>query len=123
VGRGEKRSALWSKLCIGVKKLLDNSFRIPLTTLGRFAGKLLGSRVGAQVSHAPESIKKYLGLALLPTAGVTVGLVLEAKDLFGSASLGGVIISGVLGSVMINELLTPFFVRYALFKTGEATQS
>lgn len=94
-----------------------------LITLGRFAGKLLGSRVGAHVSHAPESIKKYLGLALLPTAGVTVGLVLEAKDIFAPTSLGDVIISGVLGSVMINELLTPFFVRYALFKTGEATQS
>jgi Kef-type K+ transport system membrane component KefB len=94
-----------------------------LITLGRFAGKLLGSRFGAHVSDAPESIKKYLGLALLPAAGVTVGLVLEAKDIFASISLGDVIVSGVLGSVMINALLAPFFVRYALFKAGEATSS
>ncbi|MDL1964612.1 MAG: hypothetical protein LWW98_09845 [Deltaproteobacteria bacterium] len=91
-----------------------------LITLGRFSGKILGSCLGAQISHAPQAIKKYLGMALLPTAGVTVGLVLEAGAVFGQTSLSQVMVNAVLGSVIINELLSPFFVRFALFKAGEA---
>ena len=89
-------------------------------TLGRFTGKLLGSRFGAQISHAPEAVKKYFGLALLPTAGVTLGLVLEARVVFGDTYLSDIMVNAVLGSVIINELLTPFFVRFSLRRAGEA---
>lgn len=91
-----------------------------LITLARFAGKLLGSHLGAHISHAPEAVKKYLGLALLPTAGVTVGLVLEAKSIFGATYMSEIMVNAVLGSVIINELLTPFLVRFAFVRTGEA---
>jgi len=94
-----------------------------LITLGRFSGKILGSRFGAQISHAPQAVKKYLGLALLPTAGVTVGLVLEAGLALGQASISQVMVNAVLGSVIINELLAPFFVRFSLFKAGEAKRT
>jgi len=90
-----------------------------LITFGRFSGKFLGSRLGAQLSHAPQVVKKYLGLALLPTAGVTVGLVLEAKEIFGPTQLSEMMVNAVLGSVIINEILTPFFVRFSLIKAGE----
>jgi len=90
-----------------------------LITLGRFAGKLGGSRLGARISHAPPAVGKYLGLGLLPTAGVTVGLVLLAKNAFGTSDVGEVMVSGVLGSVIINELLAPFLVRFGLIKAGE----
>ena len=73
--------------------------------------------------HAPQVVKKYLGLALLPTAGVTVGLVLEAKGIFGPSQISEVMVNAVLGSVIINELLTPFFVRFSLIKAGEAIQT
>lgn len=88
-------------------------------TLGRFAGKLLGSRTGAQISHSPDAVKRYLGLGLLPTAGVTVGLVLLAAEIFPSSKVSEVMVSAVLGSVIINELLAPILVRYALNKAGE----
>ncbi len=91
-----------------------------LIVLGRFSGKLLGSRFGAHISHAPQTVKKYLGLALLPKAGVTVGLVLEAKSIFGATYMSEVMVNAVLGSVIINELLAPFFVRFALVRAGEA---
>ncbi len=91
-----------------------------LIVIGRFSGKFLGTRLGAQISHAPETVKKYLGLGLLPKAGVTVGLVLIAKDLFGATPISEVMVSAVLGSVIINELLSPLLVRYALVKSGEA---
>jgi Kef-type K+ transport system membrane component KefB len=88
--------------------------------LGRFSGKLLGSRFGAQISGAPEAVKKYLGMALLPKAGVTVGLVLAAGEVFGDPYLSEIMVNAVLGSVIINELIAPFFVRFALRRAGEA---
>jgi Kef-type K+ transport system membrane component KefB len=88
-------------------------------TVGRFSGKLLGSRFGAQISQAPEAVKRYLGLGLLPTAGVTVGLVLLAADIFGPSRISEVMVGAVLGSVIINELMAPILVRYALTKAGE----
>lgn len=91
-----------------------------LIILGRFAGKLLGSRLGARLSQAPTVVRKYLGFALLPKAGVTVGLVLAAKQVFGPTYQSEVMVNAVLGSVLINELLTPFFVRFALFRAAEA---
>ncbi len=91
-----------------------------LISLGRFSGKLLGSHLGARISDAPQSVKKYLGFALLPKAGVTVGLVFDSMDVLGDTPLAGVIVSGMLGSVILNELLTPFLVRFTLFKAGEA---
>jgi len=90
-----------------------------LITLSRFAGKFLGCRLGARISHAPQAVRKYLGISLLPTAGVTVGLVLEAKSVFGGSQITELMVNAVLGSVFINELLTPFFVRFSLSKAGE----
>jgi len=94
-----------------------------IITFGRFAGKLIGTHIGARLSRAPEVVKHYLGFALLPTAGVTVGLALDAKDVIGQTPLTHVLVSAVLGSVILNELLTPFLVRFSLFQAGEATPS
>lgn len=87
--------------------------------LGRFSGKLLGSRFGAQISGAPEAVKKYLGIALLPKAGVTVGLILAAGEVFGDTYLSEIMVNAVLGSVIINELIAPFLVRFSLRRAGE----
>lgn len=91
-----------------------------LITFGRFYGKILGAHLGAQISHAPQAVKKYLGMALLPTAGVTIGLVLEAGAVLDQPALSQIMVNAVLGSVILNELSAPFFVRFALFKAGEA---
>lgn len=88
-------------------------------TAGRFTGKLLGSSFGAQISNAPENVKKYLGFALLPTAGVTVGLVFDAQAYLGNLAFSEIMLSGVLGSVLINELMTPFIVKSVLKRSGE----
>jgi Kef-type K+ transport system membrane component KefB len=90
-----------------------------LIVVGRFSGKLIGTRVGAEISRAPEPVKKYLGMALLPKAGVTVGLVLAAKAIFPDVGVAELMVNAVIGSTIINELMTPFFVRYALRKAGE----
>ena len=91
-----------------------------LIVLGRFIGKLYGTRLGATISNAPKAVRQYLGLALLPKAGVTVGLILLAKDTFSSSPLSAIMVNAVLGSVIVNELIAPPLVRYALTRVGEA---
>ncbi|MEJ1297585.1 MAG: cation:proton antiporter [Candidatus Sedimenticola sp. (ex Thyasira tokunagai)] len=90
-----------------------------LIVLGRFTGKLYGTRLGAVISHAPKTVREYLGLALLPKAGVTVGLILLAKDTFNSSLLSVLMVNAVLLSVIVNELIAPPLVRYALIRAGE----
>ena len=89
-----------------------------LIVITRCLGKYTGVRVGAGISHAPDNVKKYLGLALLPKAGVTVGLVLLASIEF--PTFGVVMLNAVLASTIINELIAPPLSRYAIFKSGEA---
>jgi Kef-type K+ transport system membrane component KefB len=88
--------------------------------LARFGGKLFGSYCGARISRAPVVVRRYLGLALLPQAGVTLGLALQAKGELAAHHLMGTIVSAVVAMVLLNELITPFAVRFALFRAGEA---
>lgn len=92
-----------------------------IITLGRFSGKLIGTKLGAELSHAPVVIKKYLGFGLLPKAGVTVGLILMAKPLM-QPQVSMIMINAVLGSIIINELIAPPMVKFALMKAGEGTK-
>jgi len=89
-----------------------------LIVLTRCSGKYVGTRAGAKISHAPDSVKRYLGLALLPKAGVTIGLVLLAALEF--PTFGAVMLNAVLASTIINELIAPPLTKYAIFKAGEA---
>lgn len=90
--------------------------------VSRFVGKLLGTSLGAIISKAPQAAVRYLGLALLPKAGVTVGLVLLAQTAFGPSELTGTLVNAVLASVLINEVISPFFLKFALIRSGEAGQ-
>ena len=88
-----------------------------LIVLTRCFGKYAGAWIGAKVSGAPDTVRKYLGLALLPKAGVTIGLILLASLEF--PSFGGVMLSAVLASTIINELIAPPLAKYAISKAGE----
>ncbi len=90
-----------------------------LIILGRFSGKYLGARAGATISHASGEVKKYLGLALLPKAGVTIGLMLLAERTF--PTFGAIMVDATLASIIINELVAPPLTKYAIFKAGEAS--
>lgn len=88
-----------------------------LIVLTRCLGKYAGTWIGAKISGAPDTVRKYLGLALLPKAGVTIGLILLASLKF--PSFGDVMLSAVLASTIINELIAPPLVKYAISKAGE----
>jgi len=85
----------------------------------RITGKMLGTWVAAKHFEAPENVRKYLGLGLLPKAGVTVGLVLMAREIFPVPEVATILVNAVIGSVILNELIAPPLVKYALLKAGE----
>ena len=92
-----------------------------LLLLTRFSGKLLGTYVGSVLSSAEKPIRRYMGLSLLPTAGVTIGLVLEANAIFGSVlpQLSILMVNGIIGATLLNEIISPFLVRFSLKQAGE----
>ena len=87
--------------------------------LARCVGKYSGTVLGATIASAPPELRRYLGLALLPKAGVTVGLALLAAAAF--PSFGELMLNAVLASTIVNELIAPSFTRYAIVKAGEAS--
>ena len=86
----------------------------------RTIGKLGGSYLGGVISAAPMAVKKYLPFGLLPQAGVSIGLVLAAKEYVGDLSAARIMVNAILASVIINELISPLLVKTALIKSGEA---
>ena len=82
------------------------------------AGKYFGTVIGAQLGGAPDTVKRYLGFALLPKAGVTVGLALLAAKEF--PSFGQLLLNAVLAATILNELVAPPLSRYAITKAGES---
>ena len=87
--------------------------------VARIAGKQLGTWVAAIPCGAPENVKKYLGLGLFPQAGVSIGLVLMAREIFHVPEVATILVNAVIGTVILNELITPPLIKYALVKTGE----
>ncbi len=88
--------------------------------IARGAGKYSGCALGARAAGSPPEVRRYLGLALLPAAGVALGLGLVAQRVF--PETGSILYNTVLAMVIINELLGPPFAEQALLRTGEGTR-
>lgn len=88
-----------------------------LYILSRSCGKILGASISARFMRCEESICKYLGITLLPQAGVALGMSVTVAAEFGAE--GAVIRNIVLFSVLIYELLGPVMTKMALTAAGE----
>jgi NhaP-type Na+/H+ or K+/H+ antiporter len=86
--------------------------------LFRSAGKYFGARWSSNLAHSPEPVRKYLGITLLPQAGVALGMCATAYRVLGGAE-GTLIRSIVLFSVLIYELVGPSLTKLALTKAGD----
>lgn len=82
----------------------------------RSAGKYFGAYTSSKFVNCDANIVKYLGITLLPQAGVALGMALKAKEL---GSVGIVVANITLFSVLIYELVGPFLTKMALLKAGE----
>lgn len=96
-------------------------FLVVVVLLARAIAKYYGTRLAAYFTGAEKKVKKYLGLALIPSAGVAIGLILDAKGQLSNQTpdLANIMLSIVIGKTLINELTSPFLVRYVFKKAGE----
>jgi len=95
-----------------------------LYVIGRTAGKGLGSYLGARLSHASASVRKYLGFALFSQAGVAIGLALDVYEHFRhfgpqGAHMGHTVINVITASTFLVQVIGPPSVKYAIGKAGE----
>ena len=88
--------------------------------LTRSFGKYIGARISADMVGSKEVIKKYLGITLLPQAGVALGMsAIVARSL----GANGLLIRNItLFGVLIYELIGPTLTKIALEKAGEITE-
>ncbi|MBN1949081.1 MAG: cation:proton antiporter [Candidatus Cloacimonetes bacterium] len=89
----------------------------------RALGKYFGVYSGARLLKLKPSVRNYLGLSLLPQAGVAIGLVLfvQGSPMISQAAAGiqveiSKMINIVLMSVFFNELIGPPLAKFAILK-------
>ena len=84
--------------------------------LTRSIGKYLGAGISAKMTKCDDSIVKYLGITLLPQAGVAIGMASRALDL---GEVGVVVQSITLLAVLVYELVGPYLTKISLIKAGD----
>jgi Kef-type K+ transport system membrane component KefB len=80
--------------------------------LSRCAGIVFGTRLGARIVAAPPILRKWLGLALFPQAGVAIGMALFASQRFPETT--SVVLTVVVASTIVLETVGPIFTRLAI---------
>ena len=87
----------------------------------RSIGKYTGSYLGCKLTHESDKVTKYLGITLLPQAGVAIGMAnqISGMEEFQVNNIGNVIVTVVLCATLVYELIGPLLTKMALEKAGE----
>ena len=85
--------------------------------ISRSLGKYLGAHLSAGLAHSTDVVRKYLGITLLPQAGVALGMCATAYRVLGQD--GMLIRSIILFSVLVYELVGPSLTKFALTRAGD----
>ena len=84
--------------------------------ISRSVGKYIGAFSSAKAVKCNENIVKYLGITLLPQAGVALGMAMKAMEL----GPDGAIVSNItLFAVLIYEIVGPVLTKMSLLKAGD----
>ena len=88
--------------------------------LARSFGKYFGTKISATAVGSDEKIRKYLGTALLPQAGVAIGMSAIAAKTLG---VDGLLVRNItLFGVLVFESIGPILTKTALIKAGEMNE-
>ena len=87
----------------------------------RSLGKYFGAFFGCKITHRSKEITHYLGITLLPQAGVAIGMAnqISEMEIFKVNNIGNLIVTVVLLATLVYELVGPLLTKFALTKTGE----
>lgn len=94
-----------SVIIIGVVYIISRSF-----------GKYFGARFSSQMVKCDDNIIKYLGITLLPQAGVALGMAIKATELGPEENI---VRNITLFAVLVYEIVGPFLTKVALTKAGD----
>lgn len=84
--------------------------------IARSIGKYFGAGISAKMTKCDKNIVKYLGITLLPQAGVALGMAIKAIEL---GPDGAIVRNITLFAVLIYEIVGPFLTKVALTKAGD----
>jgi len=82
----------------------------------RILGRLFGATLGAIFSKSPPQVRKHMWLALMPQAGVALGMALYASQRF--PELGELLLPVVISATILFEIFGPIMARRALHASG-----
>lgn len=105
-----------AELELGVFAQLSSVLVGVVYILSRSLGKYLGARGSAKMMRCDKDVVNYLGITLLPQAGVALGMCVTASTL---PEDGALIRNIVLFAVLVYELVGPVMTKWALTKAGD----
>jgi Kef-type K+ transport system membrane component KefB len=97
--------AQWTVVVVGIVYIIARSL-----------GKYYGANISARMTKSDPNIIKYLGITLLPQAGVALGMAIKAIEL---GPDGAIVRNITLFAVLIYEIVGPFLTKMALTKAGD----
>ena len=91
--------------------------------IARSSGKYFGTFLGCKITKRDNNITKYLGITLLPQAGVAIGMAnqISTMDAFKNET-GNIIVTVILCATLIYELFGPLLTKWSLKKAGEINE-
>lgn len=87
--------------------------------ISRSIGKYFGADISAKLSKCNPNVVKYLGITLLPQAGVALGMAIKAIEL---GPEGAIVRNITLFAVLVYEIVGPFLTKVALTKAGDINE-
>ena len=97
--------AQWTVVVVGIVYIIARSL-----------GKYYGANISARITKSDPNIIQYLGITLLPQAGVALGMAIKAIEL---GPDGAIVRNITLFAVLIYEIVGPFLTKMALTKAGD----
>lgn len=85
--------------------------------LVRIVGKYAGSFISCRMAHMDKNICRYLGLGLIPQAGVSIGLAALGQRILPPA-MGNQLLTIILSSSVLYEMIGPACAKFAIFRSG-----
>ena len=87
----------------------------------RSLGKYPGAYIGCKITTREKHITNYLGITLLPQAGVAIGMANQISKMasFQHDNIGNIIVAVTLCATLVYEIVGPLLTKLSLEKAGE----
>jgi fructose PTS system EIIBC or EIIC component len=93
---------------------------VALFVVARMLGKIFSGVLAMRIARGTQNVRRYLGLGLIPQAGVAVGLLLQLGEDPVFAGISQLLLAVGVTTVAINEIIGPLCTRFGLQKSGNA---